>query len=423
MDEPERGARDDTGTDALDGPPREADVQSDISKGTKRAWLFGAGAFLVVALIVGAVFLLGDDGDESGEDGTAAVETTSSDEADPSDVPTSSYQDPSDLDGQEDTDGSPGDADGDGVSPPGDDVPVDAGMVAYRLGAAIWVAGGDGSDPRKVVDASPADAYALSPDGTALALVRTGTLRIVEVDSGSYAEVGPAATDCLVWSPDSEWLAYQDDRSGALALADRTGSKVRELTAGSQPDFDRTGDAMIYVPDPSSGPSGPRLAIASTEGGEIAYLTVPLPLADATWDGDVLCYALQAAPGPGSEIRRATVAGPDDEDASGSRLVSAPHGVGFTVGYTGLALSPDGKMLAYAASGDDGFSRLYVVPVAGGTPKELSIRRDAYPLRWSADGAYILFIEGNQWHGEDTRLMRVRPDGMGREVLVDGAGL
>nr|MDA3936358.1 hypothetical protein [Actinomycetota bacterium] len=111
------------------------------------------------------------------------------------------------------------------------------------------------------------------------------------------------------------------------------------------------------------------------------------------------------------------------EDVEGARLLGAPTSPGFMVGYGEVLLSPDSRWIAYTAAGDDGYSRLFTIPTAGGTSRELSTRRDAYPVRWSSDGEYLLFIEGNAWHGEDTRLLRVRPDGTGRQTLVEGAGL
>ena len=76
--------------------------------------------------------------------------------------------------------------------------------------------------------------------------------------------------------------------------------------------------------------------------------------------------------------------------------------------------------LLYAAESDDGYSRMWLVPTAGGTPFALSSRRDNYPLQWSVSGKEILFIEGNAFQGESTALYHVSPTGSRRLLLVSG---
>ena len=85
--------------------------------------------------------------------------------------------------------------------------------------------------------------------------------------------------------------------------------------------------------------------------------------------------------------------------------------------------SADGVSLLYAAESDDGYSRMWIVPSAGGAPFSLSSRRDNYPLLWSVSGKDILFIEGNAFQGEATSLYHVSPSGSRRLMLVNGAGL
>jgi Tol biopolymer transport system component len=96
---------------------------------------------------------------------------------------------------------------------------------------------------------------------------------------------------------------------------------------------------------------------------------------------------------------------------------------GKTTAIARLCASPDGAYLAYAESGDDGYSRAFVYDVAKRTSVALSVRRDTYPVCWTHDGSRVLFVEGNAFQGEATALMSARPDGMGRAVLVAGAGL
>jgi len=110
-------------------------------------------------------------------------------------------------------------------------------------------------------------------------------------------------------------------------------------------------------------------------------------------------------------------------DGSAPRRIVGKPQTERPFGYASLMLSPDGQRLLYAEAGDDGYSRASIVPVAGGTPVLLTVRRDTYPLGWSADGNSVFFVEGNAFQGEPTALMSVRADGMGRRTVVAGAGL
>ncbi len=57
----------------------------------------------------------------------------------------------------------------------------------------------------------------------------------------------------------------------------------------------------------------------------------------------------------------------------------------------GSDLSPDGTQVAFAWSRDGQF-QLFVVPVAGGEPRQLTTGADAVQTpRWTPDGTHILF--------------------------------
>jgi dipeptidyl aminopeptidase/acylaminoacyl peptidase len=95
-------------------------------------------------------------------------------------------------------------------------------------------------------------------------------------------------------------------------------------------------------------------------------------------------------------------------------------------------LSPDGRQVAYVVTTadqerDDYYSRIWIVPAAGGEPRLLTFGpRDLSP-RWSPDGSRLAFLSSGQIHvwpldgGEPTRLTDLR-DGAGEPVWSpDGA--
>jgi len=76
---------------------------------------------------------------------------------------------------------------------------------------------------------------------------------------------------------------------------------------------------------------------------------------------------------------------------------------GVTVGaILGLALSPDGKQLAFQ---DLDAGMLKVLPVAGGQPRELVKFKGKATIAWSPDGSHLLYAN---W------LMTIRPGGLWR---------
>ena len=98
------------------------------------------------------------------------------------------------------------------------------------------------------------------------------------------------------------------------------------------------------------------------------------------------------------------------------------------------ALSPDGSEIAISHYSDDhdGVSIIYVVPVDGGTPRQVTPRGQSYLHGWSPDGQTLIYTaergDGNYdiWSiptegGEETRLTRPPGRNDGSEFSPDGA--
>jgi Tol biopolymer transport system component len=93
--------------------------------------------------------------------------------------------------------------------------------------------------------------------------------------------------------------------------------------------------------------------------------------------------------------------------AAGARQATRPLTVDEILKFRRVGdpqLSPDGRLVAYTVSVPDlaanrGRTRIYVVPVAGGTPTPLSDENgSASSPRWSPDGRRIAYVSGGQIH-------------------------
>ena len=87
--------------------------------------------------------------------------------------------------------------------------------------------------------------------------------------------------------------------------------------------------------------------------------------------------------------------------------------VGEPADYTGFALSPDGRSVAFARRGDDGASSVWLMDVTSGRPQRghrLTTGRGRFPL-WSPDGSRLAFSSrGND--GESVHAIVVATGGM-----------
>lgn len=289
-------------------------------------------------------------------------------------------------------------------------VPADC-RIAYRRDSRIHVSKTDGTG-EEAVFASAAGVFSLSPDGGTLAIVdsKSMTLTLVDVASGKSVKVGPAALDAPVWSRGSDWCAYTGTGSQAgVRRVSRDGSDAKALFQATGPAVSSDGAVIAGIRQLSDGSS----AIVVYKGGKSGELKVPDRVIDVTVTPTRLYYSVAAA-SASAEIRSTGL------DGSGTTVLRSGTQAGARVSFQNLCVSPDGKRLAYAETGDDGYSRIFSISAADGSNHvSLSVRRDDYPLCWGCDGR-LFFVEGNAWQGEETTLMAVRADGTGRTVIRTG---
>lgn len=290
-----------------------------------------------------------------------------------------------------------------------------AALIAFRVGETVYVADEDGSSPRKVTRLSDGP-YALSPDGTSLAVVDGGRLSIVPVGGGKAVSVGEAEAAQPVWMPDSSAVLFVRLGGSTMEIwrVAKSGARPERLTFGTEVAVSPDGGTLVARRDPTGGSMEMGAVYVSLGGGEFSAVTVegqPTGIAAAN---DAILVGLVGADGAARVVRMK----PDGRDSK--ELLGAPGGSVSSV-WGEFSVSPDGSVLVAGAVGDDGYSRLSVVPIAGGKATTLNERRDAYARGWNASGSELFLIEGNYIQGESTTMYRLRPDGSKRQAVVTGA--
>lgn len=284
--------------------------------------------------------------------------------------------------------------------------------IAYRRDGSVYVADPDGSDERRVAT-SVEGVFSVAPDGRTLALVDvgTGTLALFEVATGKRVAVGPANQEVPAWPTASAGVVYSTG-SGTLARVrriDRDGGNAKTLFSGGEAAVSPDGSVVCGITHTASGAS----SVMVYRGKAAAPLPVSGYVTDVACTGARVFYSLAGDDGAESSIHSMALGGGEN------RSVRVGPQAGSRVSFQDLCITADGTRIAFTETGDDGYSRLFVMDADGAGDRSLSVRRDDYPLGWGCDGR-LYFIEGNAIQGESTKLMAVGPDGTGRVVIVDG---
>jgi|GEM_PF-2150925 len=298
--------------------------------------------------------------------------------------------------------------------------PVIVRSIAFHIGRTLYIASEDGSHrtPMHVTGTN----YALSPDGRTVAAVEKGKLVVAMVGehllASSPVKPGLAAeAQAPVWLPDSSAVLFiRASGSGAPRVW------RYDLGTGASSEVDY-GTGVALSPD------GRMMATLPAEDVAVPVVSVaPIGGTGATFatpSGDPVALAMSA-----SRVFVSTVSASGvsqiwsyAHDGSGKKLIVGSGVEGSAATYGELMLSPDGTKLLYAADGDDGYSRLWIVPIDGGKATAISGRRDDYAIGWTRDGKSVLLIEGNTFQGQVSSLWRSDLTGRYRKQLVKGAML
>jgi Tol biopolymer transport system component len=242
---------------------------------------------------------------------------------------------------------------------------------------------------------------------------------LYDVETGRIAFSGLAEPIQPVWLPDSSAVMFV--RVGASGSAQvyrvpSSGGRETLVGPGSNAAVSPNGEVVALLPalDSTATPQ----VFVSQKGGTFRPVGVSggVPI-EIALGNNRLIVSTTSASGSAAVWSLAL-------DGSDSQQIVKPDSSadkGATFGR--LLPSPDGASLLFAREGDDGYSRMFLVPAKGGAVVSLSSRRDNYPVQWSDSGKEILFIEGNSFQGETTALYHVSPTGTRRLLVVSGAGL
>lgn len=289
-------------------------------------------------------------------------------------------------------------------------LPARVPLIAYHVGDHVYVSAEDGSSAHDLGALGPGP-LALSPDGRTLALVagsaKSSRLLLVRVADARVTTVGPATQLQPVWEASSASLVYQAGAHDASILrVERDGSGKVRVGSGSNPGISPRGSYVLA----SARPNG--LSVF-TRRSRVTIAT--RSFASALWGGSsVIFYATSDSRETGAVIHSVSYGGRSD------RVVGTVSGGGPSTPELVLP-SPDGKKLLVTMSGDDGFSRLFVVTLSSRRVTPLTRRRDGYDPVWTTDSSGVVFVEGNPFQDEPTRLVRVASDGGNKQVLVQSA--
>jgi hypothetical protein len=264
-----------------------------------------------------------------------------------------------------------------------------------------------------------------SPDGQWIAFSMAGSIWKIRIGENTAHELtaNPTYDSSPAWSPDGRWIVYTADdnyKSVNLKLLNVATGESTALTSGAQvhldPVWSPDGSKILYV---STAPGGwynlyalplengkPGAAVRLTEDNQYANSRLYFGREDLhiqptiSPDGrEMILVSNRGIPLGSGAIWRAPI-GPDAM-ADAKQILREE-----TLYRTQPQWSPDGKRILYSSHRGSQFNNLYVLPVEGGEPYQLTFGDwDHFDPRWSPDGEWIVYIANE--HGlSELRLLK-----------------
>jgi Tol biopolymer transport system component/serine/threonine protein kinase len=294
----------------------------------------------------------------------------------------------------------------------------DGERIAFMASSRIYEIPADGGSARVLVEPDSGASFvgfpAWSPDGSEIAYVQDSAVFIRAMAGGSARRLAraPLTSHSLRWSPNGEFIAVvSGNREFALgtypwvSIANLGNAGPSALLVmpvrGGEPSRVTIGGARALNTSPLWMPDSRSLLYISNQDGARDVYRVPLDrhgrrvgepqrmttglgahTISLSADGRLFAYSIFRLV---ANIWSATA--PADGQSSGE---ARPVTRGAQ-SVEGLALSPDGKWLAFD-SDRTGSHDIYRVPVDGGEAKQLTTDpRDEFMPQWSRDGREIAF--------------------------------